>query len=32
MLVSGDYVTYVYMLGVGRKETGKSVEVGEEGK
>ena len=31
MLVSGHYVTYVYMLGVGRKEMGKSVELGEEG-
>lgn len=32
MLVSGYYVIYVYMLGVGRKEIGKSVEFGEEGK
>lgn len=31
MLVSGHYVTYVYKLGVGWKETGKSVELEDKG-
>lgn len=31
MLACGHYVTYVYMLGVGWKETGKRVDTGAEG-
>lgn len=30
MLLSGHYVMYVHMLRVGRKERGKSVELGEQ--